>query len=88
MAPPHRSLTVNRATSPNFVATHGESGFLAHADTLELDVDRDGRLHRRQFADAMENLHQRFDRLDGNGDGFIDVREAAVIRRWMDRRRP
>ena len=54
---------------------------------MELDIDGDGRVHRGEIPDAMENLHQVFERLDLNGDGFIDVREAAILLRSMDRRR-
>ena len=54
---------------------------------MELDIDGDGRVHRGEIPDAMENLHQVFERLDLNGDGFIDVREAAILRRSMERRR-
>ena len=35
-----------------------------------------------------ETLGSLDDLFDLNGDGFIDVREAAAIRGWMDRRRP
>jgi Ca2+-binding EF-hand superfamily protein len=53
---------------------------------MELDNDGDGRVHRGEIPDAMENLHQVFEQLDLNGDGFIDVREAAILRRSMERR--
>ena len=46
------------------------------------------RKHRGEIPDATRNLHQVFDRLDSNGDGSIDVREVASIRRAMERPQP
>jgi len=56
------------------------------ADFEIFDLDGNGRVHRGNIPDAMENLHQVFEQLDLNGDGFIDVREAAILRRSMERR--
>jgi len=54
---------------------------------MELDADGDGRLHRDEIPPAMEHLIASFDRLDRNGDGYIDARELEEMTRPDYRRR-
>lgn len=46
---------------------------------MELDLDKDGRLHRDELPEAMESLRRRFDEYDVNGDGYIGGAELRAM---------
>ncbi len=54
------------------------------ARILSFDADGDGRISRDELP---ERMRQRFDRMDGNGDGTIDADEAQAAAERMARYR-
>jgi uncharacterized membrane protein len=47
-----------------------------------MDQDGDGKVSKDEAPEPMQNF---FDRIDGNGDGFIDKAEANEMRSRMPR---
>ncbi len=52
-------------------------------DPMQLDSDGDGKVSKDE---APEQMKSYFDRLDTNGDGFIDAEEIAAMRRRFESR--
>lgn len=62
-------------------AKQGGRGF----DLMALDKDGDKKI---SLDEAPDRMRDSFGQMDSNGDGFIDAREAAEIRRRMQQMRP
>lgn len=58
-------------------ARNGPSGLLRRL--MELDLDEDGRLHRDEVPEAMEYLHETFDRFDLDGNDYLDGAEIRAM---------
>jgi HlyD family secretion protein len=55
---------------------------------MQFDKDGDGKVSREEIQDAPERLQDAFDRIDTNGDGYLDASEiAAAQRRRAERER-
>ncbi len=52
---------------------------------MEVDENGDGRISREE---APERMGSMFERLDANGDGFIDPKEIEAVRERFRQRRP
>lgn len=52
-----------------------------------IDIDRDGRVSREEFkSGAMQRVERQFDRMDANGDGYIDRPELDAAIEQIHRR--
>ncbi len=69
---------------PRMARGPGEPGGFGDpaARIMSFDADGDGRVARDEFP---ERMRQRFDRMDGNGDGTIDADEAQAAAERMAR---
>jgi hypothetical protein len=56
----------------------GGSGRRGSFDLMQLDKDNDGKISKEEAPSQMQTF---FDRLDGNGDGYIDRAEISAMRK-------